>query len=66
MKKILLVTIAVLMVAAVNAQTEKGKMLLGGDLNASGNKFNDGRYKWYTLGVSLHPKYGYSSPKILY
>jgi hypothetical protein len=54
-----MIFLAVFCFTATYAQTEKGKMMVGGSLGISMYKSDDGMYKLNTFGFDINPKFGY-------
>jgi hypothetical protein len=59
MKKTLLIIVAVFSLSVANAQTDKGKMLIGGDLSINGSVNDEYQPRTKRFDLSVNPKYGY-------
>jgi hypothetical protein len=63
MKKIFFIALAIIAIATVHAQTQKGKIVIGGQINLSGN--NDysvdtlNSYEYSSFGFQISPEAGY-------
>jgi hypothetical protein len=58
MKKILLIAVAVFSLTVAKAQTEKGKMMIGGGFSIYGSKYDEYQPTTKRVNLSINPKFG--------